>query len=63
MNSVGFLSERNIMKGVIILHKIIPEMHRRKKKWVILKIDFKKSYDKVKWLFVKQVIEMKGFLA
>jgi hypothetical protein len=38
-------------------------MHRRKKKWVILKIDFKKSYDKVKWLFVKQVIEMKGFLA
>jgi hypothetical protein len=63
MNSVGFLSERNIMKGVIILHKIIHEMHRRKKKWVILKIDFKKSYDKVKWLFVKQVIEMKGFLA
>jgi hypothetical protein len=38
-------------------------MHRRKQGGVILKIDFENAYDKVKWQFVKQVLEMKGFLA
>jgi hypothetical protein len=38
-------------------------MHRRKQSGVILKIDFEKAYDKVKQLFVKKVLEMKGFSA
>jgi hypothetical protein len=41
----------------------IHEMHRRKQSGVILKIDFEKAYDKVKQLFVKKVLEMKGFSA
>jgi hypothetical protein len=28
---------------------------------VILKIDFEKAYDKVKWPFVQQTLRMKGF--
>jgi hypothetical protein len=28
---------------------------------VIFKINFEKAYDKVKWPFVRQVLEMKGF--
>jgi hypothetical protein len=28
---------------------------------VIFKIDFEKAYDKVKWPFVRKVLEMKGF--
>jgi hypothetical protein len=36
-------------------------LHRRKLDGVILKIDFEKAYDKVKWHFVKQVLQMKGF--
>jgi hypothetical protein len=28
---------------------------------VILKIDFEKAYDKVKWDFLQQVLRMKGF--
>jgi hypothetical protein len=35
------------------LHKTMHEMHRRKQRSVILKIDFKKAYDKVKWSFIK----------
>jgi hypothetical protein len=38
-----FLPGRNIMEGVIILH----EMHRKKQDGVIMKIDFKKAYDKI----------------
>jgi hypothetical protein len=44
-----FLPGRNIMEGVIIIHKL----HRKKKSGVILKLDFEKTYDKVKWSFVK----------
>jgi hypothetical protein len=50
------------MEGVIILHETIHELHRKKESGVILKIDFEKANDKVKWPFVKQVLEMKGSL-
>jgi hypothetical protein len=28
---------------------------------VIIKIDFEKFYDKVKWSFIQQIFRMKGF--
>jgi hypothetical protein len=28
---------------------------------VVFKIDFEKAYDKIKWSFVKQTLQMKGF--
>jgi hypothetical protein len=43
-----FLQGRNIMEGAIILHETIHELHRKKLNQVILKIDFEKTYDKVK---------------
>jgi hypothetical protein len=57
----AFLPGRKIMEGVIILHEIVHELHRKKKSGVILKLDFEKAHDKVKWPFIKQVLEMKGF--
>jgi hypothetical protein len=42
------LQGRNIMEGAIILHETIHELHRKKLNQVILKIDFEKTYDKVK---------------
>jgi hypothetical protein len=45
---LAFIPGRNIMKGVIILHETIHELHRKKECTVILKIDFEKAYDKVK---------------
>jgi hypothetical protein len=45
-----FIPGRNIMEGVVILHEIIHELHKKKKQsGVIFKIDFEKVYDKVKW--------------
>jgi hypothetical protein len=41
------------MKGVVVLHETIHEMHWKKQNGVIFKIDFKKAYDKIKWSFVK----------
>jgi hypothetical protein len=56
-----FLPGRNIIEGVIILHETIHELHMKKLNGVIIKIDFEKAYDKVKWSFIKQVLEIKGF--
>jgi hypothetical protein len=52
---------RNILEGVVILHKTVHELHRKNQDRVILKIDFEKAYDNVKWLFLFQTLRMKGF--
>src|SRR6266540_3450334 len=57
----AFLHGRNILEGDVILHETIHEMHRKKLSGVILKIDFEKAYDKVKWPFLLQTLRMKGF--
>ena len=49
------------MEGVVVLHETIHELHRKKQNGVILKIDFEKAYDKVRWSFVHQTLRMKGF--
>jgi len=49
------------MKGVIILHETIHELHRKKMDGIVLKLDFEKAYDKVKWSFLQQALRMKGF--
>jgi hypothetical protein len=49
------------MEGVVLLHETIHELHKRRKDGVILKLDFEKEYDKLKWPFIQQVLRMKGF--
>ena len=57
----AFMQGRNILDGVVILHETIHELHRKNLNGVILKIDFEKAYDKVKWPFLQQTLRMKGF--
>jgi hypothetical protein len=51
----------NILEGVVILRETIHQVHQKKQNGVILKIDFEKAYDKVKWSFLFQTLKMKGF--
>jgi hypothetical protein len=51
-NQTAFMKGRNIMSGVMILHEIIHETKRRKQIGIVLKLDFEKAYDKVKWKFL-----------
>ena len=57
----AFMPGRNIMEGVVILHETIHELHTKNRDGIILKIDFEKAYDKVKWPFLQQTLRMKGF--
>jgi hypothetical protein len=50
---------RHILEGVVVLHEKIHELHKKKFDGVLLKIDFEKAYDKVKWDFLQQAL--KGF--
>jgi hypothetical protein len=51
---------RYILEGVVILHETIHELHRKKMDSVLLKLDFEKSYDKVKLCFLQQTLRIKG---
>lgn len=51
----AFMPERHILKGVIVLHETLHEIHRKKMDRVLFKIDFETSYDKLKWPFLQQV--------
>jgi hypothetical protein len=56
-----FMKGRNILDGVVILHDTIHEMHKKRLDGMILKLDFEKAYDKVKWSFLRQTLRTKGF--
>ena len=57
----AFMQGQYILDGVVTLHETIHEMHRKRLNGVILKIDFEKAYDKIKWFFLQQTLWMKGF--
>jgi hypothetical protein len=60
-SQTAFIPGCYIMEGVVMLCETIQELHRKKQDGVILKLDFEKAYDKLKWPFIQQVPRMKGF--
>jgi hypothetical protein len=54
-NQTTFMKGRNIMSGIMILHEILHETKRKGQVRIILKLDFEKAYDKVKWSFLSDV--------
>ena len=61
LSQSSFMKGRNILDGVVILHDTIHDMHRKRLDEVILKLDFGKAFDKVKWSFLWRTLRMKGF--
>jgi hypothetical protein len=59
-SQTAFIKWRNIL-GVVILHEVIHELKRTGRKGVLFKIDFEKTYNKVRWGFVQEIMEGKGF--
>ena len=60
-SQTAFMSDRNILEGVVVLHEMLHEIHSKKLDGVIFKVDFEKAYDKGKWPFLQQALRMKGF--
>jgi hypothetical protein len=58
-NQIAFIPGRYILEGVIILHETLHELRVKKMQGVILKLDFEKAYDKVRWSFMIEVLRKK----
>jgi retron-type reverse transcriptase len=48
----AFMKNRTIVDGIISLHELLPHTHVKKQIGVVLKLDFKKAFDKVNWDFL-----------
>jgi hypothetical protein len=57
----AFVQGRNVLDRVVIVHNAVHKLHSKKLNGVILKLDFEKVYDTVKWFFLQQKIRMQGF--
>lgn len=57
----GFLKERNIMDGVMVLHEILNDTKVKKQEGLLLKLDFEKAYDKINWNFLFECLNQRGF--
>jgi hypothetical protein len=51
-SQTAVMQGRHILDGVVTMHETVHEMHQKKLNGVILKINFEKAYDKVKWSFL-----------
>ncbi|RVW53339.1 Transposon TX1 uncharacterized 149 kDa protein [Vitis vinifera] len=57
----AFVQGRQIMDAVLIANEIVDERRRSGEEGIVFKIDFEKAYDHVRWDFLDQVLEKKGF--
>ncbi|XP_071678461.1 uncharacterized protein [Lolium perenne] len=59
----AFIKGRCLHEGALALHEIVHELHVRKQKGLLLKLDFEKAYDRVDWDFLQEILLRKGFSA
>jgi hypothetical protein len=57
-SQTAFMPGRHILEGLVVLHETIHELHRKKMDGVLFKIDFEKNYDKLKWSFLQQTLQI-----
>nr|GFA27492.1 putative RNA-directed DNA polymerase, eukaryota, reverse transcriptase zinc-binding domain protein [Tanacetum cinerariifolium] len=57
----AFVTDRQIMDGPFILNEIVHWCKDKKKQSMILKVDFEKAYDSVRWDFIDDILRRFGF--
>ena len=57
----AFVQGRQITDGALIACEAVHWLKRKKKEAVIMKLDFHKAYDSVRWDFVDKVLDRIGF--
>jgi hypothetical protein len=58
-----FIPGRFILEGIVMLHEVLHYLRVHHQQGIILKLDFEKTYDKVQWSFMMEVLRRKNFLA
>jgi hypothetical protein len=60
-NQTAFIKGMFILDRALALQEIIHELKSKKIGGILLKIDFEKSYDRVNWEFLAEILRAKGF--
>jgi Reverse transcriptase (RNA-dependent DNA polymerase) len=58
---VAFIKCRYILDNIFAANEIIHYAKLHKQKGLVLKIDFEKAYDRVRWTFVQELLISRGF--
>jgi hypothetical protein len=56
-----FIRGRYILESVMVAHEVVHSIHKSKDPRVILKLDYKKTYDKVNIDFLLEILRLRGF--
>lgn len=57
----AFLSGRSILDSVALVDELLAHLHETKTPGMILKIDFKKAFDRINWSFILECLRRRGF--
>jgi hypothetical protein len=60
-NQTTFIKGRYILESVVTAHEVLHSVHQSKQQGLVLKLDYEKTYDKVNWVFLLDVLEKRGF--
>jgi hypothetical protein len=60
-NQTVFVKGGFILESVVLAHEIIHDAMRKEEKGVVLKLDYKKAYDRVSWHFLEEMFNTRGF--
>lgn len=60
-NQTAFMENKYIMEVLVILHEILNTIHNDKQSGILFKVDLKKAYDKVDWVFIYRMLKAKDF--
>ncbi|XP_058753770.1 uncharacterized protein LOC131626954 [Vicia villosa] len=59
-NQTAFVPDRSMMDGVLMVNEILDWAKRKKKGCLILKVDFKKAYKSISWIYLRWIIGRMG---
>lgn len=61
LEQTGFLKDRSILEGPLIISEIISLLKKRKQEAFILKVDFEKAFDSISWDFLDDIMAQMSF--
>lgn len=56
-----FWSVGEMLDTVLVAYEIIEDVTKNKRKCVLLKVDYEKAYDSIRWKFLFYMMERLGF--
>lgn len=57
----GFTKGRQASKGILVVKEIVHSLQKNKCKGMVIKLDFEKAFDTIKWEFLFSVLEKMNF--